>query len=132
METEPQLYLIAHKVRGEPAFDIATRMKCPICEPIRQGLDDGTAYSGCHECNDEQFWWIIPTSGHRAYPSDYIKLSHLATVDGECPLDHMALPTDSLPDHYETTADKGRGLIKDLAAVLGLPRPNTTIVTRRI
>lgn len=39
------LYLIAHKVRGEPAFDVAIRMETP---------------SGN--------WWIIPTSGHRAYP----------------------------------------------------------------
>ena len=39
------LYLILHKVRGEPAFDIATRLQIA----------------------DEE-GWIIPTSGHRAYP----------------------------------------------------------------
>lgn len=44
------LFLIAHKVRGEPAFDIAMR-----CD------DMGTP-------NDPGPWWIIPTSGHRAYP----------------------------------------------------------------
>jgi hypothetical protein len=51
------LYLIAHRVRGEPAFDVATRMECPEC-----------AAQGCNECDDSGFWWIIPTSGHRAYP----------------------------------------------------------------
>ena len=39
------MYLIAHKVRGEPAFDIA--------EPMQVG---------------DETWWVIPTSGHRAYP----------------------------------------------------------------
>jgi len=38
-------YLIAHKVRGESAFDIA--------EQLQVGGET---------------WWIIPTSGHRAYP----------------------------------------------------------------
>ena len=40
-----QLYLIAHKVRGEPAFDVAQKMLV-----------------------GEETYWIIPTSGHRAYP----------------------------------------------------------------
>ena len=40
-----ELYLIAHRVRGEPAFDIAQRSQI--------GDEEG---------------WIIPTSGHRAYP----------------------------------------------------------------
>lgn len=38
-------FLIAHKVRGEEAFDIAVQLQI--------GSDLG---------------WIIPTSGHRAYP----------------------------------------------------------------
>lgn len=47
-----ELYLIAHKVRGEPAFDIAQRLLI--------GDEKG---------------WIIPTSGHRAYPYWADKLS---------------------------------------------------------
>ena len=39
------LYLILHKVRGEPAFDIAQKLII--------GDEEG---------------WIVPTSGHRAYP----------------------------------------------------------------
>lgn len=57
-----ELFLIAHKVRGEATFDVATRMSCPICEDF-----EGTNH-GCPECDNEGFWWIIPTSGHRAYP----------------------------------------------------------------
>lgn len=44
------LYLILHKVRGEPAFDIA------LCAD-----DMGTESSPGP-------WWIVCTSGHRAYP----------------------------------------------------------------
>lgn len=40
------LFLIAHKVRGEAAFDVAIEM----------------------ERESGERWWIIPTSGHRAYP----------------------------------------------------------------
>ena len=58
-----KLYLIAHKVRGEPAFDIAIKM------------------------GD---WWIIPTSGHRAYPYWHC---------GFVPLETGPMPAD-LPDHY--------------------------------
>jgi hypothetical protein len=61
-----QLYLIAHKVRGEPAFDVACKMEMP----------DGD-------------WWIIPTSGHRAYPFWH---QELLDIWPEMPAD--------LPDHY--------------------------------
>lgn len=80
------LYLIAHKVRGEPAFDVALRMDCPECE------------SGCAECNQLGHWWIIPTSGHRAYPYYSVDLDLLgeeynhAIRPGEMPA--------NLPDHY--------------------------------
>lgn len=112
METEPQLYLIAHKVRGEPAFDIAHKLMI--------GDEEG---------------WIIPTSGHRAYPVAYFPLSKLAIEEHphNNPLDVVwTLDFSAVPDHYTTTADKGRGLIKDLAAVLGLPRSSNPVVTRRI
>ena len=72
------LYLILHKVRGSPAFDIATRL------PI--GDEEG---------------WIIPTSGHRAYPIAEIELTHLVEYGEEsswirsCP----TIPA-SWPDHY--------------------------------
>jgi hypothetical protein len=63
------LYLIAHKVRGEPAFDVAIQMEMP----------DGP-------------WWIIPTSGHRAFPYWSHVINPLTTLTPEMPAD--------LPDHY--------------------------------
>ena len=48
--------LVLLKVRGQPAFDIAERLE----------MEDG----------DEE-WWIIPTSGHRAYPVDWWELEYL-------------------------------------------------------
>lgn len=48
-----ELFLILHKVRGAPAFDIAIR-----CDDMGTPEDPGP-------------WWIIPTSGHRAYPYIY-------------------------------------------------------------
>lgn len=65
-----ELYLIAHKVRGEPAFDVAINIGSEV---------DGDM-------------WIIPTSGHRAYPYWY---SELVTADMET----GPMPED-LPDHY--------------------------------
>jgi hypothetical protein len=64
-----ELYLIAHKVRGEPALDIAIKM------------------------GD---WWIIPTSGHRAYPywhGDLEQLFHFG------PFNLPEMP-EGIPDHY--------------------------------
>ena len=46
-------YLIAHKVRGELAFDIAIRVRALEL-------------------------WIIPSTGHRAYPFWWIELDELA------------------------------------------------------
>lgn len=39
------LYLICHKVRGEAAFDVASKLQI-----------------------GDEVGWVIPTSGHRAYP----------------------------------------------------------------
>lgn len=97
------LYLVAHRVRGEPAFDVAERMDCPMCpDPIGK--------EHCFECNDEGYWWIIPTSGHRAYPYWSVPLKD---IDDQYELDLFywkdlssssecwppEMPLD-LPDHY--------------------------------
>lgn len=58
------LYLILHKVRGEPAFDIAQRLEAPDGS---NGADPGA----------KEPWWIIPTSGHRAYPCWHKSLDEL-------------------------------------------------------
>jgi len=74
MNTNGNLYLIAHKVRGEAAFDIAIKMPMPDSD-----------------------WWIIPTSGHRAYP--FWRGSSLDHAVDMGVLDTM--PAD-WPDHYPT------------------------------
>jgi hypothetical protein len=109
-----ELFLIAHKVRGEPAFDVASQSDCPECDA-----------QGCHECDGLGYWWIIPTSGHRAYPwwsanlldiNDTYELS----LNGEPTiLDHPGPMPPSLPDHYPTRAAP----TVSLAEALGFAKP---------
>jgi hypothetical protein len=92
-------YLILHKVRGEPAFDIA--------EQIQIGDEEG---------------WIIPTSGHRAYPHQIWPLP----PECEEAAFNTRLPAD-WPDHYEyndNPTDKGMGLPVDIGKILGNLMPN--------
>jgi hypothetical protein len=105
-----ELYLIAHKVRGEPAFDVAER--------INIGDEEG---------------WIIPTSGHRAYPYWHLELD--VAVDWELvrilhePVPPM--PAD-LEDHYTVRADPKAPppTASALLTALGLGRPKVTIQRR--
>ena len=80
--TEP--YLILHKVRGEPAFDIAIQFE----------FDDGEA------------GWIIPTSGHRAYPYKHWLMDELVDASDYPhvrPFDYYAAlaAPEGWPDHYQ-------------------------------
>jgi hypothetical protein len=86
-----ELYLILHKVRGEPAFDIAQK--------VQIGKEEG---------------WIIPTSGHRAYPHKTYDLGKLTF--GECY--HPEPIPDDLPDHYEPKRDDGSHLINQAREIL--------------
>lgn len=112
MNTQPEessgseLYLIAHKVRGQPAFDIATRLQI--------GDEEG---------------WIIPTSGHRAYPYWDIPMSWLRDFEG-VGFPDIELPTmpPDWPDHYATTAAPRLRL----ADALGLTKPKPKEPIRRI
>jgi hypothetical protein len=115
------LYLILHKVRGYPSFDIAERIAY------------GTG-------SDPAPWWIIPTSGHRAYPLTYWKLEDLCDV-GDYPHDTPAdcitydevesnSQWEALRDHYEIVeapSSKGAKLPEfamNLVSRLGLaPKP---------
>lgn len=116
------LWLIAHKVRGEPAFDIATRMECPLCAGHGHDLD-----GYCHECDGERFWWIIPTSGHRAYPVSCIPLNELEHFGS--PIDSMPLPImDTVPDHYPHNAEPKKPAI-DISALIKKP---TLPIRRRV
>ncbi len=93
MTASIDLHLIAHKVRGEPAFDVATRIECAECH-------SATMDYICRECDGFGYWWIVPTSGHRAYPYWHEALSIL--TDGL----HNSIPEmpEGLPDHYQTRA----------------------------
>ncbi len=88
------LYLILHKVRGEPAYDVAQR--------IQIGDEEG---------------WIIPTSGHRAYPYGWEPLSKTCTV-------WPTMPND-WPDHYTINPQPKAILtnVSSLLASIGLSAP---------
>jgi hypothetical protein len=113
------LFLIAHKVRDEPAFDIAQHMTCPKCE----GTDDH-----CTACDGVGHWWIIPTSGHRAFPywnkpllDHYISLlpdGNWAWTESQEGMVSGLMPDmpPSLRDHYTTEREAAIDLIR----VLGL------------
>jgi hypothetical protein len=108
-----ELYLVAHKVRGEPAFDIAQHMTCPKCE----GTNDH-----CDACDGAGHWWIIPTSGHRAFPVMNWPLigmkcegSPIACIDEAGPLS-AHLEFIAIRDHYTTEREASIDLIR----VLGL------------
>jgi hypothetical protein len=93
---ENELFLIAHKVCGAAAFDVAIQMECPEChrfEPV-----------ACLECDNTGVWWIIPTSGHRAYPWWYWNLEHTElNGGGNKNLIEMAGDMPSgWPDHYKS------------------------------
>lgn len=107
-----ELFLIAHKVRGEPAFDVATKIECPECP---EGTDEGF----CAECDNTGFWWIIPTSGHRAYP---YAVDQIMFDAGPMPID--------LPDHYPTRAEPQRSLI-DLLGIKAKPQAPSAPIKRR-
>jgi len=79
-------YLILHKVRGEPAFDIADKLQI--------GDEEG---------------WIIPTSGHRAYPYQTWPMHSMWVHSPRSPrgqyVPTLVEPPKDWPDHYEV--DKG-------------------------
>lgn len=129
------LYLVAHKVRGEPAFDIAERMECPECN----GHGDRDVVDGhtipCTECDSLGYWWIIGTSGHRAYPwwdKQFSRIScegWLAVLND--PWRDIPEMPSSLPDHYHHTASPAtvRARLEDLLSALP-PTPTTPFKRR--
>lgn len=123
MSDEP--FLIAHRVRNEPSFDIAIKQTCGICE----GHGDG-----CDECDGEGYWWICSTSGHRAYPYWHDSLSSFARqdMDGSCnKLDFIPSMPDNCPDHYPSSASpkSSPSAGRSLLSLLGLGKAS---IRRRI
>lgn len=110
-------FLILHKVRGEPAFDIAEKMDCPKC--VAWYNSDSRYDFSCDECNDERCFWIIPTSGHRAHPAWNMSIAALFSY---APGDqHIWGPPpflpDGLPDHYPSRATPTINLQSVIAAL---------------
>lgn len=104
-------YLIAHKVRGAAAFDVAEQMRCPICGGVgshaNPDFETGEMpdYEGasCTECDGTGYWWIVSTSGHRAYPYWECRLDDVLV---ECAGEYESItfgvpemPAEG-PDHY--------------------------------
>lgn len=121
------LYLIAHKVRGNPAFDIAERM----------------------DMGDDEVWWIITTSGHRAYPYWELSFESLGVhvlPDGNWGWGYndsdgsykglVSYPQDDHPDHYPgrtipiTLNPDDAKQANDLLNRLGLLKPKEPIKRR--
>lgn len=112
MTDEIEPFLILHKVRGEPAFDVAHQLL----------VEDG-------------IWWIVTTSGHRAYPIQYWSLSTIGTLNDGIPV--MALyqedwPED-WPDHYTVNREKVigyGGLLERLG--LGKKKQTQPLIRRQL
>jgi hypothetical protein len=89
------LHLILHKVRGQAAIDVAQRVII----------------------GDEDVW-LIPTSGHRAYP-----FAHQALCDSAERMTELANGEEweALPDHYTEPQHKGTfAQLRSLAQLVGL------------
>ena len=80
---EEALYLIKHRVRDKVAYDVALRV-------FRSGGEE---------------LWLIPTSGHRAYPLAYKPLA--PTMEGMT----QCADWTAVPDHYS-----GRAVVATLRA----------------
>lgn len=113
-------FLIAHKVRGEAAFDIAVQMHCPHCN----GTDTEVPF-GCHECDELGYWWIIPTSGHRAWPYWHHELADLCNDIGQSFTHAVPEMPAALRDHYpeRTTAEPSLVEMLGLAGTARRPLP---------
>lgn len=124
------LYLIAHKVRNEPAFDVAERMECPECNGHGDRNIADATFISCTECDSLGYWYIIPTSGHRAYPfySEAISiieglgLGWVETIAKDMP--------DSLPDHYHHTSSPAT-IRTNLLDMLAKLQPPPTVPFKR-
>jgi hypothetical protein len=73
-----ELYLILHKVRGQAAIDVATRI---------------------HLSGGDCIWWI-PTSGHRAWPLRWQPLTESLSAASLSAVQIEGDDWERLPDHY--------------------------------
>ena len=113
------LHLIAHVVRGAPAFDIARR-----CDSMGTADDPGP-------------WWIVPTSGHRAYPYWSQELDFQEREAGNfIYLDsadwwEVPDPPANWPDHYSCNDTPISYAVEDILAIIGM-KPVQPAIRRRV
>jgi len=133
------LYLILHKVRGEPAFDIAQRLDRPHdlyktedneAPDVIKDQNGEVVLGLCKICGrgeiqleeqcDGEDVWIIPTSGHRAYPCFAIEVGQIVQEDVyKMFLEGNIAP--ELPDHYKASEPRAVPAVRRIAA-----KPTTT------
>lgn len=134
-----ELYLIAHKCRGEPTFDVAQRMVCSTCATVITEDNKYAEAPGCDECSGEGYWWILSVCGYRAYPYWSTELLDLwivedGTKEGVCPaIDSSGTMPPNTRDCFAIN-DRGHKPIPDsrpadLLAKLGLV-PKATPIRR--
>ena len=118
------LFLIAHKVRGEPAFDVACRMPCPLCQTYESVTGEictsERAQATCAECDSVGYWYIIPTSGHRAYP--YSTMGLFNGIESDVWYENLGDMPPGLPDHYTVSAAPRAPRPAFLTSLLAKPR----------
>lgn len=124
------LYLIAHKVRGQPAFDVAIQMECPHCHGV--GEPDGVDYEGpaCDECSYQGYWWILPSTGHRAYPYMYKALDDLCITRENYPVPDDLRDFWNTPDIQIKDTEANLAAGRTLLETLGLLQPSQPFVRR--
>ena len=114
------LYLIAHSVRGEAALDVAVKMECPHCAP-----QWSERVHGCFDCDSLGWWWIIPTSGHRAFPYWHTEINELMYAAGM--IVDKPMPS-GWPDHYR----HGPAPSVDIMSLFKAQRPAQPHIPRRL
>jgi|SRR5882724_394951 len=138
------LYLIAHSVRGEAAFDVALQMECPHCHGNSackvcggsgftgphnyDGICSecaGQSAHGCPDCDSLGYWWIISTSGHRAFPYWHTEINELMYAAGMI-VDKPMPP--GWPDHYH----HGPAPSVDIMSLFKAQRPVQPHIPRRL
>lgn len=124
-------FLILHKVRGAPAFDIAEQHTCPECSEHDPMTNSWVSPKGCDECDHQGFWWVIPTSGHRAYPYEKWEISIKGIPEF---VDAYLIPDiipDGWPDHYPSRHPPPAPAL-DLISALGIKPSVPTDFKRRV
>lgn len=117
-------FLIAHKVRGQPAFDIAEQMDCPECSSVGQRQ----VFLACDECDSLGYWWILSTCGYRAHPYWFTELAW--AIGGTNTMDFLSQCPTPWPDLFAINDRPIKHEPLDLLAKLKLTKAQAPIKRR--